>query len=310
LLISLYSGNASDAYAVLFGQIFGITTGAVRITLLTSVVVLGLLAVMYRPLLFASLDEEVAEARGIRVGAVGLAFMMLLALAVSEAGQGVRGPVLFSPPGAPRGHGRAGLPPPRRAPTPSPRPPLPHHLGLAGAGLLPPLPGQLLRDQPGLRPVPGGAGGQPRGRAPAGARRVGALAARARGGRPSGCYGADVTTPATPAWGRGTRVRGTPQAAALASVLAGLPGFNRRQQIHAELRRRGEHVGLTTVYRHLQVLSEDGQLDTIRDPGGEILYRRCRSEAHHHHLICRRCGSSVEVEGRVVEQWAEKVAAE
>jgi len=87
LFISLYSGNASDAYAVLFGQIFGITTGAVRITLLTSVVVLGLLAVMYRPLLFASLDEEVAEARGIRVGAVGLAFMMLLALAVSEAVQ-------------------------------------------------------------------------------------------------------------------------------------------------------------------------------------------------------------------------------
>ena len=119
-----------------------------------------------------------------------------------------------------------------------------------------------------------------------------------------------MTTPATPAWGRGTRVRGTRQAEALASVLASLPGFNSAQQIHAELRRRGEHVGLTTVYRHLQVLSEDGQLDTIRDPGGEILYRRCRSEAHHHHLICRRCGSSVEVEGRAVEQWAERVAAE
>jgi len=97
-----------------------------------------------------------------------------------------------------------------------------------------------------------------------------------------------VTTPATPTWGR---------------------GFNSAQQIHAELRRRGERVGLTTVYRHLQVLSEDGQLDTIRDAGGEILYRRCRSEAHHHHLICRQCGTSVEVEGRVVEQWAEKVAA-
>jgi zinc/manganese transport system permease protein len=87
LFISLYAGNATDAYAVLFGQIFGITAGAVRITLLTSAVVLALLAAIYRPLLFASLDEEVAEARGIRVGAVGLGFMMLLALAVSEAVQ-------------------------------------------------------------------------------------------------------------------------------------------------------------------------------------------------------------------------------
>ena len=119
-----------------------------------------------------------------------------------------------------------------------------------------------------------------------------------------------MTSPTTPAWGRGTRVRGTRQAEALASVLGGLAGFNSAQQIHAELRRRGERVGLTTVYRHLQVLSEDGQLDTIRDASGETLYRRCRSEAHHHHLLCRRCGTSVEVEGRVVEQWAEKVAAE
>ena len=87
LFISLYTGNATDAYAVLFGQIFGITTGAVWITVLTSVVVLALLAAIYRPLLFASVDEEVAEARGIRVGAIGLGFMVLLALAVSEAVQ-------------------------------------------------------------------------------------------------------------------------------------------------------------------------------------------------------------------------------
>jgi Fur family ferric uptake transcriptional regulator len=108
----------------------------------------------------------------------------------------------------------------------------------------------------------------------------------------------------------GTRVRGTKQAGALAAVLDSLPGFWSAQQIHAELRRRGERIGLTTVYRHLQVLSEDGLLDTIRDAGGETLYRRCRSAAHHHHLICRICGTSVEVEGRAVEQWAERVAAE
>ncbi|HYA53484.1 MAG TPA: transcriptional repressor [Streptosporangiaceae bacterium] len=119
-----------------------------------------------------------------------------------------------------------------------------------------------------------------------------------------------MSTPAKPAWGRGTRVRGTRQAQALASVLSSLPGFLSAQQIHAELRRRGERVGLATVYRHLQVLSEDGRVDTIREASGETLYRQCRSEAHHHHLICRACGASVEVEGRAVEQWAAKVAAE
>ena len=110
--------------------------------------------------------------------------------------------------------------------------------------------------------------------------------------------------------GRGTRVRGTRQAEALSAVLAGLPGFCSAQQIHAELRSRGEQVGLTTVYRHLQVLSEDGQVDAIRDASGETLYRRCRTEAHHHHLTCRNCGRSVEVEGRAVEVWAVQVAAE
>jgi Fur family ferric uptake transcriptional regulator len=109
---------------------------------------------------------------------------------------------------------------------------------------------------------------------------------------------------------RGTRVRGTKQASALTAALAGLPGFCSAQEIHAELRSRGETVGLTTVYRHLQVLSEQGAVDTIRDPSGEILYRQCATSVHHHHLTCRTCGRSVEVEGRAVEQWAEKVAAE
>jgi Fur family transcriptional regulator, ferric uptake regulator len=128
-------------------------------------------------------------------------------------------------------------------------------------------------------------------------------------------YRAVVTTPqpeervqARPA--RGTRVRGTRQAQALAAALASLPGFCSAQEIHAELRRKGEHVGLTTVYRHLQALSEQGSIDAIRDANGETLYRQCGTSVHHHHLTCRNCGRSVEVEGRAVEQWADKVAAE
>jgi Fur family ferric uptake transcriptional regulator len=109
---------------------------------------------------------------------------------------------------------------------------------------------------------------------------------------------------------RGTKVRGTRQAAALVAALDNLPGFCSAQQIHAELRRRGEHIGLTTVYRHLQVLSEEGSVDSIRDDHGETLYRQCGTSGHHHHLTCRNCGRSVEVEGRAVEQWAERVARE
>jgi Fur family ferric uptake transcriptional regulator len=109
---------------------------------------------------------------------------------------------------------------------------------------------------------------------------------------------------------RGTRARGTRQAQALAVTLDDLPGFCSAQEIHAALRNKGEHVGLATVYRHLQALTEAGSIDTIRDASGETLYRQCGMSVHHHHLTCRNCGHSVEVEGRAVELWAEKVAAE
>ena len=122
---------------------------------------------------------------------------------------------------------------------------------------------------------------------------------------PAGDGAPPAERPGTP---RGTKVRGTRQAAALVAALDNLPGFCSAQQIHAELRRRGEHIGLTTVYRHLQVLSEEGSVDAIRDDSGETLYRQCGTSAHHHHQTCRTCGKSVEVEGRAVEQWAERVA--
>jgi Fur family ferric uptake transcriptional regulator len=109
---------------------------------------------------------------------------------------------------------------------------------------------------------------------------------------------------------RGTRARGTRQAQALAGALDSMPGFCSAQEIHAELRRRGENVGLATVYRHLQALCEQGSVDAIRDASGETLYRQCETSVHHHHLTCRNCGRSVEVEGWAVEQWAERVAKE
>ena len=104
-------------------------------------------------------------------------------------------------------------------------------------------------------------------------------------------------------------VRNTRQRSAVSAVLAEVEGFHSAQDLHAMLRDRGERVGLTTVYRTLQGLADAGEIDVMRPPGGEHLYRRC-SQGHHHHLVCRSCGRTVEVEGPAVESWADKVAAQ
>jgi len=103
--------------------------------------------------------------------------------------------------------------------------------------------------------------------------------------------------------------RNTRQRRAVQAVMADLEGFASAQQIHDALRQRGEAVGLSTVYRNLQVLSENGLLDALRGDDGEVLYRRC-SSGHHHHLVCRLCGRTIEVEGEEIERWAVSVAAE
>jgi Fur family transcriptional regulator, ferric uptake regulator len=103
--------------------------------------------------------------------------------------------------------------------------------------------------------------------------------------------------------------RSTRQRAAVASVLDNLDDFRTAQEIHAELRGAGEAVGLTTVYRTLQALADSGEVDVLRNADGESAYRRC-SRGHHHHLVCRICGRTVEVEGPAVERWADRVAAE
>jgi Fur family transcriptional regulator, ferric uptake regulator len=103
-------------------------------------------------------------------------------------------------------------------------------------------------------------------------------------------------------------VRATRQAAAVRDALAGRPGFTSAQDLHADLRRRGGGVGLTTVYRHLQSLADAGAVDVLRTADGESVYRLCGSGEHHHHLVCRRCGRTVEIEGSEVERWTRRVA--
>lgn len=102
--------------------------------------------------------------------------------------------------------------------------------------------------------------------------------------------------------------RPTRQRNAVAAQLAGTPEFTSAQEIHARLRDSGQSVGLATVYRTLQAMAADGSIDVLRTDEGESVYRRC-STGHHHHLVCRECGRTVEVEGPAVEQWAERISA-
>jgi Fur family ferric uptake transcriptional regulator len=106
-----------------------------------------------------------------------------------------------------------------------------------------------------------------------------------------------------------TGQRETRQKRALAAALEDSASFRSAQDLHSELQARGERVGLTTVYNQLRALVDAGELDTRRTDDGETLYRQCGS-GHHHHLVCRSCGTTVEVEGPVVERWAGQVAAE
>lgn len=96
LFLSLYTGYATEAYALLFGEILGISARDVVVTLIAGLITLLALAILYRPLLFASLDEEVAEARGVSVRVLSIIFLVLLALAVSEAVQVVGVLLIFA----------------------------------------------------------------------------------------------------------------------------------------------------------------------------------------------------------------------
>jgi Fur family transcriptional regulator, ferric uptake regulator len=107
----------------------------------------------------------------------------------------------------------------------------------------------------------------------------------------------------------GPAVRSTRQRAAVVALLDEVDDFRSAQELHDLLRHRGDRVGLTTVYRSLQMLADANEVDVLRTADGETAYRRC-SRGHHHHLVCRRCGRTVEVDGPAVERWADKVAAE
>ena len=84
LFFRLYAGSIQSIYAFLFGTILGITDLDVLVTGITTLVAFAVLAVIGRPLLFASVDPDAAEARGVPVRAISILFLILVAISVAE----------------------------------------------------------------------------------------------------------------------------------------------------------------------------------------------------------------------------------
>ena len=105
------------------------------------------------------------------------------------------------------------------------------------------------------------------------------------------------------------RYKITRQRRAVLEALAQAQGHLSPQEVHERVCNNEPSVGLATVYRTLQQLCADGEVDVLRTADGESVYRRC-SPRHHHHLICRACRHSIEIANNSIERWAEQIAAE
>jgi zinc/manganese transport system permease protein len=87
LFLSLYSGYAERVYAILFGDILGISQTDVQVTAVFGVITIVIVLILFRPLLFSSFDSQVAEARGVPVRSLAVGFLVLVAIAVSMSVQ-------------------------------------------------------------------------------------------------------------------------------------------------------------------------------------------------------------------------------
>jgi Fur family ferric uptake transcriptional regulator len=103
--------------------------------------------------------------------------------------------------------------------------------------------------------------------------------------------------------------RQTWQKDAVRHALGETKGFLSAQELHSVLRNHGSTIGLATVYRALADLADSGEADSIQAAGGEALFRAC-GQHHHHHLMCRECGKTVEIAAEAVESWADSMAAQ
>ncbi|MDO5025592.1 MAG: Fur family transcriptional regulator [Trueperella sp.] len=101
----------------------------------------------------------------------------------------------------------------------------------------------------------------------------------------------------------------TRQRTAIIDFLRQQDSFLSTQEVHQALVSQGNEVGLATVYRNLQTLATNGDLDVVRQENSETqLFRLCADSSHHHHLVCRNCGVSEEITSADIEGWSEQIA--
>lgn len=100
----------------------------------------------------------------------------------------------------------------------------------------------------------------------------------------------------------------TRQRTATLRALKEADAFLTAQELHSRLLSSGSRAGLSTVYRSLEYLVSNGEVDVIRDQDNSARYRICREAEHHHHLRCRVCQQSIELIDPEIEVWARKVA--
>ena len=101
--------------------------------------------------------------------------------------------------------------------------------------------------------------------------------------------------------------RNTWQKTAVLEQLSNTAEFVSAQELHQKISQSGKKLGLTTVYRALTEMVEQGMVDSLSISDGEMRYRICTPE-HHHHLICRVCGKTVEFDMPGFEELALEVA--
>ncbi len=99
----------------------------------------------------------------------------------------------------------------------------------------------------------------------------------------------------------------TRNAGEILQLLRATRSFHTAQEVHASLRQQGRAIGLATVYRNLAALTRHGEVDSVVSASGETRYRSC-SAGHHHHLVCRVCGVTVEVQLDAIEAWCRSTA--
>jgi Fur family ferric uptake transcriptional regulator len=93
-----------------------------------------------------------------------------------------------------------------------------------------------------------------------------------------------------------TSTRATAPRRAIATLIARRHGHFTAAELLDDARQREVRVGRATVFRTLDLLATRGQLERIDLPSGEHAYVACAPQEHHHHVVCRHCGKSAEVE--------------